>query len=144
MLWAWLPCALWMAVIFAMSAMTGKASGAQSGVLAKLLYSLISVFSGAMEPGDLEFVIRKGAHLSEYALLFLLYFRALFLTGCGRHGILAFALTVFYAATDEVHQFFVPGRSASAADVMIDAAGALAAWMILALVRKMIRRKKDV
>ena len=144
MLRAWLPCALWMTVIFVMSAMNGKASGEQSGVLARLLLSLVSMFSGTVEQGDLEFVIRKGAHLSEFALLFLLYFRALALTQCRRSGTLAFALTVCYAVTDEVHQFFVPGRSANAADVMIDAAGALTAWMILALVRKMIRRKKDV
>ena len=94
MLRAWLPCALWMTVIFVMSAMNGKASGEQSGVLARLLLSLVSMFSGTVEQGDLEFVIRKGAHLSEFALLFLLYFRALALTQCRRSGTLAFTLTV--------------------------------------------------
>ena len=136
-----MPCAVWMAVIFVMSAMTGQASGAQSGVLTRLLLSLISVFSGTVDPGELEFIIRKGAHLSEFALLFLLYFRALYLTGQKNGGITAFALTVFYAAMDELHQFFVPGRSASAADVMIDAFGALTAWAILAAAQKIVRGK---
>jgi len=144
MLRAWGLCILWMAVIFSMSAMTGRASGEQSGVLARLLSSLFSMFSGTVEQGEIEFIIRKGAHVSEFALLFALYFRALYLSEKKHCGISAFALTVLYAATDELHQFFVPGRSANAADVMIDAAGALTAWIILAAVQKTARRKKDV
>ena len=37
---------------------------------------------------------------------------------------LAYGLTVIYAVSDEIHQAFVPGRSAQLSDVCIDACGA--------------------
>jgi VanZ family protein len=44
-----------------------------------------------------------------------------------RSALLAIAITVGYGVTDEVHQSFVPGRSAERADVYADASGALLA-----------------
>lgn len=128
---AWALCALWMAVIFSMSAMTGKASGETSGVLARIIAALVSLFSGTADMTELEYIIRKGAHLTEFAVLFVLYCRALCLSGVRKAGLLALMMTIAYAATDELHQYFVPGRAASPVDVMIDACGALAAWGML-------------
>ncbi|HJA34824.1 MAG TPA: VanZ family protein [Candidatus Mediterraneibacter merdigallinarum] len=48
-----------------------------------------------------------------------------------------------YAATDEVHQLFVPGRSGQISDVILDSAGALAGVLVLAAVRKLIKRKQN-
>jgi VanZ family protein len=42
----------------------------------------------------------------------------------GRTAVLAIAIAVAYAASDEIHQMFVPGRSADAADLIADAVGA--------------------
>ena len=140
---AWALCALWMAVIFAMSAMTGKASGETSGALARFIAALVSLFSGTLGSIDLEYVIRKGAHLTEYAVLFVLYRRALRLSGARKIGLLALGLTAAYAATDELHQYFVPGRAATALDVMIDTCGALIAWGLTAAVEKTHRMLKD-
>lgn len=56
----------------------------------------------------------------------------------GRVGRIAIAIAVAYGVSDEVHQMFVPGRSADAADLIADAIGALAgtascwAWGIIA------------
>jgi len=56
----------------------------------------------------------------------------------GRAAGLAIAIAVSYGLTDEVHQMFVPGRSAEVADLIADAAGACAgtaacwAWGIIA------------
>ena len=133
---AWALCALWMAVIFAMSAMTGMASGETSGTLARIIAALISLFSGTADALELEFIIRKGAHLTEFAVLFVLYCRALRLSGAKKAGPLALVMTIAYAATDELHQYFVPGRAASPVDVMIDACGALAAWGMLTVFEK--------
>ena len=71
-------------------------------------------------------ILRKGAHLTEYAVLGMLLFRAV-----GRE-VPAFLLGVAYAITDEVHQHFVHGRHASPFDVAFDAAG-VALGLLIAL-----------
>ena len=93
----WLPVLLWAGVIFAFSAVPSLNSGL----------------------GGWDYVLRKLAHLTEYAVLAALLIRA---TGSYAW---AFGLAVAYAATDEVHQLFVRGRHGSPIDVGIDAVGAL-------------------
>ncbi|MDP3767398.1 MAG: VanZ family protein, partial [Dehalococcoidia bacterium] len=87
------------------------------------------------------------AHLGLYAALALLLCWAL-ASGAGRQGLasgwpiaaMAFALAVLYGAADEVHQAFVPGRTASEADLLLDAVGALLgvwlAWSVATIVLK--------
>jgi VanZ family protein len=62
---------------------------------------------------------RKLIHAASYGLLWWLWHRAL----DRRHTLLAAAITLAYAATDEYHQTFVEGRHGSPVDVLIDAAG---------------------
>jgi VanZ family protein len=93
----WLPVVLWAAVIFALSSVPSLSSGL----------------------GTWDVVLRKGAHITEYALLALLLARAL------EREVPAFALGVLYAVSDEVHQSFVRGRHAAPLDVAIDSVGLL-------------------
>ena len=129
---AWTACLVWMGVIFTMSAMPGDVSGAQSGSITKLMLDVITAVTGMRADGavrySVEFLVRKGAHMAEYAVLLLLYRRALRLSGAKYPGVAAFAMCIGYAATDEYHQSFVPGRGPAVADVMIDAAGASIGW----------------
>lgn len=84
----------------------------------------------------LDFVVRKIGHLGVFGILSLLLWHAL--TGAPRWRwpwAWAFVLTVLYAATDEVHQGFVPGRHLSVLDVGIDAAGALIALVSVGCMR---------
>ncbi len=53
----------------------------------------------------------------------------------------AWAVGTVYAITDEVHQFFVPGRSCEARDVAIDSCGVAAGVLIWLLIRKMRRKR---
>lgn len=70
--------------------------------------------------GAWDFLIKKSGHMLEYAVLAWLWHRAL-----GGHKVwAAWGLAVLYAATDEFHQAFTPGRHAQLADVGIDALGA--------------------
>jgi VanZ family protein len=83
----------------------------------------------------IHFVTRKLAHFSEYALLAILAARA-FSTSPGerlRHRWLAASLTlvVIYALLDEYHQSFVPSRTASIYDSLIDMAGGLTALLVI-------------
>lgn len=91
----WLPVFAWAAVIFAFSSIPHLSTGL----------------------GTWDTVLRKGAHIAEYAILGALIYRAL-----GREA-LALAVGIAYAATDEFHQHFVVGRHASPVDVAIDAVG---------------------
>jgi VanZ family protein len=91
----WLPVVIWAAVIFTLSSIPSLSTGL----------------------GTWDTILRKGAHLTEYAVLGGLLYRAL-----GRES-LALALGIAYAATDELHQYFVRGRHASPVDVAIDAVG---------------------
>lgn len=69
--------------------------------------------------GTLDLYLRKAAHMTEYALLSLLWWRALRTDS----PLPAALIAVAYAVTDEWHQSFVDGRHAAATDVLIDAIG---------------------
>lgn len=73
----------------------------------------------------LDFVVKKSAHIFEYTVLFLLWFRAL----GNKNPLQAITFSIVYAFTDEIHQLFVPGRTGRLRDVGIDSIG----MMILTL-----------
>ena len=91
----WLPVIVWAAVIFTFSSIPSLGTGL----------------------GDLDTILRKGAHMIEYAILGLLLLRAL-----GRE-LPALAVGISYAISDEIHQHFVRARHASPVDVLIDTVG---------------------
>lgn len=98
---------IWMAIIFAFS------HHANSGRVTEEYLGVINV------------PIRKLGHLSEYAILFALLRWAFDSINYGAKSFAAILIAVAYALTDEWHQSFVPGRSASAHDCLIDTIGVL-------------------
>jgi len=126
---AWLPAVLWMGVIFWMSAAPGDVSGEQSGLVVDAILALWRFISGGAQLSakaldTLSFLVRKAAHMTEYAILALLYRYALVKSGVSRPGAKALLLAALYACADELHQAFVPDRGPSPIDMMIDTAGA--------------------
>lgn len=135
----WLPVLFWMGCIFFASTDT-LSSPRTSRFLGPLLRRLFPLLSD--ETVDLlVFGIRKCAHLTEFAVLGLLFWRAL--RKPVRHdprpwswtqARLALLCVVLYASSDEFHQLFVPSREAALGDVLIDtiggAAGLLALWLV--------------
>lgn len=97
-------------------------------VWAAVIFALSSIPHLGTGLGTWDTVLRKGAHVTEYAILGLLLLRAV-----GRE-LPAFLIGVAYAITDEVHQHFVQGRHASPVDVAIDSAGILLGIVLLARV----------
>ena len=87
------------------------------------LMALIFFFSAQPDLGTglgvWDTILRKAAHMAEYGLLWYLWCRALELHSPWP----AAALTLAYAASDELHQSFVEGRHGTPVDVLIDAAG---------------------
>ena len=87
------------------------------------LMALIFFFSAQPDLGTglgvWDTILRKAAHMAEYGLLWYLWYRALELHSPWP----AAALTLAYAASDELHQSFVEGRHGTPVDVLINAAG---------------------
>lgn len=119
-----------MAVIFAFSAQPGEQSNELTEAAVMPLADLLaSAQDGGAETVALLYYIlgtmaRKAAHVLEYALLGLLICLLLRSYGAVQRW-LPIALGIAYAAADEVHQAFVPGRLGTPVDVLIDALGVI-------------------
>ena len=100
-----------------------------AGLIAYLSH-IPSLATGA--PGVWDLVVRKLGHVGEYAILTTLLWRALRAHGLPAGWVLvgSGALALGYAASDEFHQSFVPGREGAVRDVLIDAIG-IGGWMAL-------------
>lgn len=124
---------VWMIVIFSFSAKTADASSQDSLFIGETIGRLVIA---DFEDWDakkkenfaksIEYPIRKGAHMTEYAVLGILVFFSWnsLKYGIKRTALYSWMITVLYAASDEVHQLFVPGRSGQVTDVLIDSVGA--------------------
>jgi VanZ family protein len=128
----WLPIIIWLALIFIASTdlMSAEHTFRIIGAFLHWLFPTISPISILR----VQFFMRKLAHVSEYAVLAALLYRAFVHTALkGRRTLsagLVLLLCAAYAATDEFHQSFVPSRTASMRDVMIDICGAMLAVIL--------------
>jgi VanZ family protein len=82
-----------------------------------------------------DVLLRKLAHFTEYAVLTGLWWRALRGLGVRFPLAAAMAISLGYAATDELHQTFVDGRKGTPVDVLIDFAGIATAAAVIAALR---------
>lgn len=78
----------------------------------------------------LDFLFKKSAHMFVYGILYWLLFRAVNVERQEKVFLLPLAMCLLYAATDEVHQGFTPGRNPTLRDVGYDFLG-----MVTALLR---------
>jgi VanZ family protein len=128
----WLPAIVWTALV--LSASSDFFSGAHTG---SLLETLITALLGEVPRERLvvaHFLVRKLAHLTEYAILAWLFYRARGRTQRAWNGnwaIFALVGVAVVAAIDEGHQHFVPSRVGSPIDVLIDICGGLLALAIV-------------
>ncbi len=131
-----------MAVIFA-----GSTDLMSAEHTSRIIVSLLRWFFPTISPLTLvraEFFLRKAAHVSEYAVLAVLLYRAFVHTVFQSRRALSAGVVLLscaaYAASDEFHQSFVPSRTATLRDVMIDVGGATFAvllyWLIATPDRK--------
>lgn len=92
-----------------------------------------------------DFVIKKTAHIVEYAVLTILVYRALKESGLDkkRSGLFSVFISSLYGLTDELHQSFTPGRDPKLRDIIFDTIGAiLAIYFLWKLLPKMPERLK--
>ena len=139
----WLPVCVWMVVIFTASA-DSKSYQHSSTLFEPLLHWLFPRMPES-QVAEIHHLFRKCGHLTEYAILALLVWRAI-------HGSvknktrawkwdeagLTLAIVFCYAATDEFHQIFVPTRTPLISDVLIDTSGGAIALVALWLYSRII------
>lgn len=137
----WAPVVLWMALIF--SASTDVGSSERSS---RLIGPLLRWLFPRMPEPTIDAVVlgvRKTAHMTEYAVLTVLVWRAVRRPvrqdprpWSWRPAGWAVAVAVAYAVSDELHQAFVPSRQGQVSDVLLDSLGAvLGLVLVLAWVR---------
>lgn len=113
----WFPIFIWLGVIFVFSSLPDLKSDL---------------------PGLFDFILRKAAHIFEYAVLGFLLFRG-FRRGQGYSAkqafIFSFSLSALYAVSDEWHQTFILNRSGEIKDIFIDSFGAFLSLSVLYFVK---------
>jgi VanZ family protein len=133
---AWLAALLWLGLIAVES--TNTLSAENTG---HILYPLLHFLLG-LDPVRFltwHFVLRKTGHVVGYAILSLLLFRAwkatILVSGSPRWSVewarIAFAMTTLVASLDEWHQTFLPSRTGTIWDIVLDGTAALVAQILL-------------
>ena len=127
---------IWMAFIFYMSNQNGEVSTGQSNFFVDILRSAGIDISDSIKE-IITLIIRKGAHFSEYLILYILFYRTIIMyVDVSKTKYLTVLLVFLYACTDELHQFFIPGRTAAFKDVIIDTSGGCVGFIILSIINK--------
>lgn len=107
----WVPVVVWAGIIFYFSSIPDLKTGL-----------------------EYDFFLRKLAHITEYFIFTFLLYRAFsgsFNMNVFRLFMYPAAFSLLYAISDEVHQYFVLGRSCSAQDVLIDSIGIIGFYILI-------------
>lgn len=144
----------WMALIFSLSAQNAATS---SNTSAGVISAVIRIFRDdfdSLSPAEqqdiiapFQFIVRKGAHFTAYAILgvfsfftYITYTKIPF----SLRLILISATCLLYSVSDEIHQTFVPGRSGEIRDVCIDFCGSILSIAFLTLIARTKKFRKYV
>jgi VanZ family protein len=130
----YLPAILWTAIVLASS--TDVFSSVHTfHWLVELLRDLFGRQPPEQRVQVINFFWRKATHVVAYGLVGALWFRALrsdsAVRWTARWSWQAIGLTAFFASVDEIHQIFVPSRTASVFDVLLDVGGASLAVVLI-------------
>jgi VanZ family protein len=134
-----MPAIVWMAIIF-----LGSTDMLSAEHTSRFLMPLLRWIDPQISLATLNAIqvgVRKLGHLTEYAILAMLLWRALrsstrWQTKMSILFLLAAVACAIFAASDEFHQSFVPSRTSSPADVMIDICGALIGLVLCLVVAR--------
>ena len=146
-IYRFLPMIILMILIFVFSAMPAEESSEQSDFIVELISKSYSgLCARVLSPealGVLTLIVRKTAHFSEYAILSctVLFAFGKILVEPEVLYVVSLLISHVYAVSDEIHQYFVPGRCMAYKDVMIDTAGGLTAILIYALIKRSKNKK---
>lgn len=144
---------IWMVVEFNFSNQGGTKSSGTSSKVTKVIVNIVVIEKDELtetQMENIEKVVRKCAHYTIYTIGGVLIINYVYTMDKTKKQKILISLLfgTFYAVIDEVHQFFVPGRSAQVLDVGIDTLGGLTGILIYvgiaSLVEKLIAQKNAV
>jgi VanZ family protein len=138
---SWTAVVAWMSLIFYLSQQSGEQSGGLSNQIADAILRLFGQKGNLEQLESFESLLRILAHGGAFFVLALLLgiaFRQIHLSDRA-NGIASLISGLLYAASDEWHQSFIPGRSCEWSDFLTDATGIILAIIILQIYWK-IRR----
>ena len=141
---SFLPFFIMLILIFCFSGQNGNTSGSLSGSVSSKIIHFVnsitfrdwsaSVMSSYAE--NIEFLVRKISHISEYLILTLSFIIPFSRTFISRKFLFPISITtcILAASLDEFHQTFVIGRTGCIRDVFIDSIGIIIASGLFYLV----------
>lgn len=131
-----IPSIILMMIIFMLSHQNGEQSSGLSTQIVSWIYDHLHILIS-------EFIIRKLAHMSEYALLTLSLIYGFYKNNFSLKNVFIYSsiISFFYACFDEFHQLFINERAGQITDVMIDSIGILFAVLFILTVLYVLKKK---
>ena len=131
---------IWMAVVFIFSQQPASISSGQSSVFVEQLRHIVP----SIDQQLLTFIIRKSAHIFAYFILGILMFNALWKIKFSKltsdwPAISSINICTLYAASDELHQLFISGRSGEVRDIIIDSIAASIGVVLIGYIYKYLK-----
>ena len=137
---------IWMFVIFNFSSQNGPKSTNTSDVVTSMVVNVTTSVTNKnvsreevkKRVEDSTFLVRKMAHFTEYLILGILVLQLLsdYTKINKRMLIVSLIICYLYSVSDEVHQIFIPGRTAKVLDTFIDGAGSLVGITIYSIYQR--------
>lgn len=132
---------LCMVMIFYFSSQSAGDSDKQSSIILEIVRRIFGNNSFS------NFLVRKAAHFCEFVLLGMLFNFTYYFCKNGKNIILSTSLASLYAASDEIHQIFVEGRSCQFRDWAIDTGGAITGmtvFLVIYLIINKVTKHKEI
>ena len=128
----WLPLIIWLSIIFIVSSIHGS----------KLQFLPFNTIT-QVHIAELLSYRQATFHIGEYYLLVILIYRLLRVKLNHPETfiyLLSFTTSIMYAISDEVHQYFVPGRFATLTDLIFDTSGIIIGLFCIYIYKKIVRK----
>lgn len=138
----WLLVVGYMGIIFYLSHQPASDSNELSTNVTVIIVETVEKMTNgpSVSLGELNHIIRKNTHFFAYFGLALLLFKALSVSfRKWNMYVISWLIATLYAATDEFHQLYVPGRGGQVTDVLIDSSGAALAMICVFIFHKLRR-----
>ena len=135
---------IWMLIVFAFSNQKGEESQKTSSFVTEIIVKIVTYNQNLTESEKIilientDYIVRKLAHFSIYLVGGVLIYNYIntFDLKTNKKFIISIMIGVLYAASDELHQYFVPYRNARILDVCIDSLGIITGVILLSLIKK--------
>jgi len=145
----WIAAVLWMALIFSFSMENAAESSESSGGFIRTLletfdrdFLTLSYADQHAKIESLSYFVRKSAHFCIFGMLGILVTSAVSTHGLVIRKTAAVSLMIcaLYAVSDEIHQYFVPGRACMFRDMLIDTCGAACGIAVISFLIYIVRK----